>query len=349
MYIKSLGLSNYRNYSRKTVNFDRRLNIIVGKNGTGKTNILESIIFVSNTKSFRTNNDRDLIKKGEEFARIDLNTNKESYRVVINKRNKSLYINNNLINRSSQFIGKINAILFKPSDLELFTQSPSERRKLLDIEISKISPRYIQSLLNYNSLLKDKNRLLKEEKIDEVLFDVFNESMVPMIKTIIAERERFFEAINKYINPIYRMISGRDSKIKVSYKKCSEIEFVEDELKKSKDRDYYYHYATYGPHQDDYTFSMDGYDINSIASQGQKRMVLIAFKFALVKYVQNEILSTPIVLLDDILSELDKDNQERLLNSIPDNTQIIITNTDINNLKIDKEYRLIELKEEEDV
>ncbi|MBO7676079.1 MAG: DNA replication/repair protein RecF [Erysipelotrichaceae bacterium] len=349
MYIKSLGLFDYRNYSRKTVNFDRHLNIIVGKNGSGKTNILESIIVVSNTKSFRTNNDRDLIKKGEEFARIDLNTNENSYRVVINKRNKSLYINNNLINRSSQFIGKVNAVLFKPSDLELFTQSPSERRKLLDIEISKISPKYIQSLLNYNSLLKDKNRLLKEDKIDEVLFDVFNESMIPMIKTIIAERERFFDAINRFITPIYNMISNTDSEIKVTYKKCSEIEFVEEELKKSKDKDYYYHYATFGPHHDDYSFSMDGYDINSIASQGQKRMALIAFKFALVRYIQSETLNVPIVLLDDILSELDKSNQERLLNSIPDKAQIIITNTDINNLKIKKEYKLIELKEEENV
>lgn len=349
MYIKNLGLFDYRNYSRKTLSFDRHFNIIIGKNGTGKTNILESIIFVSNTKSFRTNNDRDLIKKDKEFARIDLNTNRESFRVVINKKNKSLFINNNLIKRSSQFIGKINAILFKPSDLELFTQSPSERRKLLDIEISKISERYIQALLNYNSLLKDKNKLLKEENIDEVLFDVFNESMIPMIKTIIADRERFFNAINQYISPIYNMISGRDSKIAVEYKKCSKIEFIEEEMKRSKQKDYYYHYATFGPHHDDYSFTMDGYDINSIASQGQKRMVLIAFKFALVKYIQKETRMMPIVLLDDILSELDKDNQERLLNCIPDNAQIIITNTDINNLRIDKQYKLIELKEEENV
>ena len=346
MYIKSLGLYDYRNYSRKTVNFDRHLNIIVGKNGTGKTNILESIIVVSNTKSFRTNNDRDLIKKDEEFARIDLNTNKSSYRVVINKRNKSLYIDNILVNRTSKFIGKVNAVLFKPSDLELFTQSPSERRKLLDIELSKISPRYIQALLNYNSLVKDKNKLLKEEKVDEVLYDVFNESMVPMIKTIIAERERFFDAINDYISPIYRMISGKNNEIKLVYKKCCEIEETEKEIRASKDKDLYYHYATFGPHHEDYSFKMDGYDINSIASQGQKRMALIAFKFALVKYIQKEIGTTPIVLLDDILSELDKDNQERLLNSIPEYAQIIITNTDINNLKIKKDYRLIELEEE---
>ena len=346
MYIKSLGLFDYRNYSRKTLNFDRHLNIIVGKNGTGKTNILESIIVVSNTKSFRTSNDRDLIKKDEEFARIDLNTNKNSFRVVINKRNKSLYIDERLISRSSQFIGKVNAILFKPSDLELFTQSPAERRKLLDIEISKISDKYIQALLNYNSLVKDKNKLLKEEKVDEVLFDVFNESMIPMIKTIIAERERFFDAINRYISPIYSKISGKDTEIRVTYKKCAEIENVAEELKNSKDKDFYYHYATFGPHHEDYSFKMDGYDINSIASQGQKRMALIAFKFALVKYIQTETGSTPIILLDDILSELDKENQERLLSSIPEYAQIIITNTDINNIKIKRDYRLIELEEE---
>lgn len=349
MYINNLKLYDYRNYSRKQLEFDPYLNIIIGPNGSGKTNILESIIVVSNTKSFRTNNDTDLIAKGSEFARIDLTSDSDSYRVVINRKNKSLYINNYLIKRTSQFIGKVNAILFKPSDLELYNQSPSERRKLLDIEISKVSNKYIQALLKYNSLLKDKNKLLKELEVDEVLFDVLNESMIPVIKIIIDEREKFFNTINTYISEIYETISNKPSKIEIVYKKCSEIGDVEKELKKSKEKDYYYHYSTFGPHHDDYIFKMDGYELNSIASQGQRRMVLIAFKFALVKYIQNTTGITPVVLLDDILSELDKNNQERLLNIIPEDTQVIISNTDLNNLNIKREYKLIELKEEENV
>ncbi len=345
MPVKTIRVNDYRNYQRAYFEFDPQLNIIIGRNGTGKTNILESIIVVSNTKSYRTNNDADLIRKGCDFARIRLNTEKE-YKVVINKKNKSLFIDDKLIKRTSEFIGKINAILFKPSDLELFTQSPSERRKLLDIEIAKVSRIYIQSLLKYNSLLKDKNRLLKELEVDELLLNIINESMVPMIRNIIEEREKFFRLINQHISSYYSQISGKDNTISIVYKECCDIDRIEKELQKAKEKDYYYHYTTFGPHHDDYSFYLDGYELNSIASQGQKRMVLIAFKFALMRYIQSTTGETPIVLLDDILSELDKENQERLLNIIPEDSQVIITNTDIHNLNINKKYKLIELKEE---
>ena len=349
MLIRSVRLNDYRNYVRGVFTFDPHLNIIIGKNGTGKTNLLESIVVVSNTKSYRTNDDRDLIRKGREFARIELNSDENEFRVVINKKGKSLFIDETLIRKTSDFIGRINAVLFKPSDLELFTQSPGERRKLLDIEISKVSRRYIDALLKYNRLLKDKNRLLKENEPDKVLMSVINESMVPLIKTIIEEREGFFEVINEYISPMYAMISGKEVKIEIRYRRCSAIDEVEKKIEQTREKDLYYHYATYGTHHEDYDFLMDGYDLNSIASQGQKRMVLIAFKFALIKYIQKQTGQTPVVLLDDILSELDKDNQERLLNVLPLKTQVIITNTDINNLNIDKTYKLITLKEEEDV
>ena len=349
MLIRSIKLNNYRNYTNATFNFNPYLNIIIGKNGTGKTNLLESIVVTSNTKSFRTKLDQDLIKKNTDYTRIEVNTETNRYRVVINKNNKSLYIDNNLIKKTSDFIGKINAILFKPSDLELFTQSPNERRKLLDIEISKVSRRYITAILKYSHLLKDKNKLLKEDKIDEILLSVINEELEPLIQIIIEERQKFFQVINENISEMYSIISGKETKIEIKYKKCSEIAEIKNKIEESKEKDFYYHYTTYGTHHEDYDFIMNGYNINSVASQGQKRMVLIAFKFALIKYIENRTGQTPIVLLDDILSELDKDNQERLLNVIPQNTQIIITNTDIKNLNIKKDYKLIELKEEKDV
>ena len=347
MLVNSLTLKDYRNYSSYSIEFNPHLNIIVGNNGTGKTNILESIIVVSNIKSFRTLNDKDLIQKDKEYLRILLKSDTNIYKVVINSEGKSLFINDNPIKRTSEFIGKLNAILFKPSDLELFNQSPSERRRLLDIEIGKISKKYLNDLNKYKYLLADKNKILKDIEIDETLINVIEESMISPIQTIIDEREKFFDIINSEITNIYQSLSNSKDTVQIVYKKCCEKEDVKENISKYKDKDKYYHYTTFGPHHDDYEFKYNNYDINSIASQGQKRMVLIAFKFALIKYIEQNTNSTPVVLLDDILSELDKDNQERLLNVIPKNAQVIITNTDINNLNIKNEYKLIKLKEEE--
>ena len=346
MLINNLKLYNYRNYSRKYIEFSPETNIIIGNNGVGKTNILESIIFVSNTKSFRTNNDQNLIKKGEEYSKIEIDADIGKFKVVINKKNKSLFLNDVLVKKSSDYIGKINAILFKPDDLELFVQMPSERRKVLNMEINKVSNKYIKTLLQYEKLLKDKNKLLKELEIDETLLDIIDESMIPLIEIIVKQREEFFEIINKNITRIYNEISNENKNISIIYKKCSEIDEIEKQIKRNREKDYYYHYATYGPHHDDYYFLMDGEQVSNVASQGQKRMLLIAFKFCLVEYIQNKTNQVPIILLDDILSELDKNNKERLLNFIPKDIQIIITDTDINDLKIDRNYKLIEIKEE---
>ena len=349
MLIKSLKLNDYRNYNNYQIQFDPNLNIIIGKNGIGKTNILESIIVVSNAKSFRTLNDQNLIKKDKDYLKIELKSDTNTYKVVINQKSKSLYINDKLAKRSSDYIGKLNAILFKPSDLEIFTNSPSERRKTLDLEIGKINNIYLKNLLKYNSLLKDKNKLLKEIEIDETLLSIIEESMIPNIEIIIKEREKFINYINSNINYYYKLISGTDSLITIQYKKCCVINKIKESIIKSKEKDKYYHYATFGPHHDDYNFMIDNYDVNTIASQGQKRMVLISFKFALIKYIKETTNKTPILLLDDILSELDINNQERLLKIIPEDTQVIITNTDINNININKNFKLIELKEEQDV
>lgn len=345
MLIKSIKLNNYRNYSSIQIPFHPKLNIIIGPNGIGKTNILESIVVTSNTKSFRTSNDIDLIKKDSEYSKISIDSDKGKFDVVINKINKSLIINDIPQKRSSDFIGKINAILFKPSDLELFNQSPKERRKLLDIEIGKVSKEYLKAILTYNHLLKDKNKLLKEEKIDEIYLDLLNEKMVPEIFTIISYRENFFNSINSSINYYYQKISGTNTHIKVIYKKCSEKELIKDYLIKSREKDKFYHYTNYGPHHDDYYFEYNGQELNSIASQGQIRMCLIAFKFSLIKYIKEISGIDPIILLDDVLSELDINNRQRLLENLPTNSQVIITDTDIKDIKNIEDYNLIELKE----
>ena len=184
---------------------------------------------------------------------------------------------------------------------------------------------------------------------DPILLDLINQSMEPLIRVILEEREKFFRDINQNLSVIFNGISEKQSDLKIVYRKCSEIEEIKEQLEQTKEKDRFYRYAFYGPHHDDYGFTMDGIDLNSIASQGQKRMALIAFKFALVYYIKENSGKTPIILLDDILSELDQQNRERLLQIIPSDAQVIITNTDINGLDIRRSYQLIELKEEENV
>lgn len=345
MLIKNLRLSSYRNHHRSSFEFDDHLNIIIGNNGTGKTNILESITLLSNARSFRTSNDRDLIEKGEQYSVIDSSGSEGKIKVVINQKGKSLFYNDQPVRKTSEFIGIVNAVLFKPADIELFRDNPKERRRILDIEIGKVSPEYLKSFLRFSDLLKDKNRLLKEDKPDLTYLELINDQMAGEIRRIILERLSFFRLIEKTLSDIYSKISGTDTKISITYKNCCDPEKVNEKLKESFDKDLYYHYATLGPHHEDYSFFFDGYEINSVASQGQKRMVMIAFKLAIVLFIQNRTGKIPVILLDDIFSELDENNQERLMKALPENSQVIITGTDINGIRIDKKYRLIKLEE----
>lgn len=346
MLIKSIKLNDYRNYDRFYINLDPHLNIIIGNNGTGKTNLLESIVVACNAKSFRTLNDQDLIKKEKEFLKIEIETDEDKFKLIINKNNKSLYINDELIKKVSNYIGRLNSVLFKPSDLNIFENSPNERRRIMDLEIGKINKNYLRNLLEYNSLLRDKNKLLKEINVDKELLNIIEDSMVPKIKTILEEREKFIDYINEHINNYYSQISYQQNTIKLKYKKCCEIEDIKESILGSRSKDAIYGYSTFGPHHDDFSFTISGYDVNSIASQGQKRMIVIAFKLCLMKYIEEKTKTTPILLLDDILSELDEENQERLLNILPNNAQVIITNTNIKNIKINNQYKLIEVDKE---
>ncbi len=345
MLVSSLKLNNYRNYTSLNINFDSGLNIIIGKNGVGKTNILESLIVLSNTKSFRTLNDNDLIKKEETYSKIEANCDIGKLKVVISDNGKRLYFNDNVLKRTSEFIGKVNCILFKPNDLNLFIDSPRERRRILDIEIGKVSKEYLLSLSTYNLLLKDKNKLLKEENIDLNYLDIIDSKMIKEMKIIIRYREEFINIINSYITNIYDDLSNSSVNILIKYKSCCNIDHLEENMLKSRDKDLIYHYANFGIHHDDYEFYFDDNLIQTVASQGQSRLTLISFKLALEKYIRYKTNECPIILLDDILSELDFDNKQRLLRYIPFDNQTIITGTDLENIKILNNFNLIEIKE----
>lgn len=345
MIIKHLQLRNFRNYSFLDLVFDQRLNIIVGDNGAGKTNILESIILVSNTKSFRTRNDQELIKETTDFARIDLVSDDHRFRVVVNKEGKGLYIDNSNISRTSDFIGRLNAVLFEPSDLELFSDSPRYRRRLLDLEIGKVLPSYLRATLEFNRLLKERNNLLKQNKPDQILIRTLSERMSEPLLLIMQKRKGFIDHVNNQISSRYKLIADDEHTVYLDYQPSCAIDLkqIASMYQKSEDRDLLFTYTTKGAHKEDFNFYFDGHKISEHASQGQKRIVMIAFKLALVDYIYATTKYRPVLLLDDILSELDKSNRQRLLTAIPKDVQTFITTTDIDEINIDK-YRLFKIK-----
>lgn len=348
MIIKSIDLAYYRNYNKFHIDLHPSMNIIIGPNGIGKTNILESLVVISNTKSFRTNDDFELVNKQHEYAKIVVNTTKNQFKIIINNKGKVLYIDQNLIYKSSEFIGKLNVILFKPNDIELFDASPKHRRKLLDIEIGKLSKTYLNSLLVYSKLLKDRNNLLKNDKIDYTYLEVINKRMIEHIINIINYRQDMLGYINQKINDYYFKLSNTKIDIRIEYDKCcnADTQSVIEMFEKANDKDLLYHYSTCGIQKDDYHFYFDGNLISSFASQGQKRMVMIAFKLSLVEYIKKCTNTTAVLLLDDILSELDQDNKNRLLDMIPADIQTVITTTDLDGIRNKPNYKIFKLRKE---
>ncbi len=346
MKIDSIDLTNFRNYKRTNLKLYPSRNIIIGNNGTGKTNILESISLITNTRSFRASDDSEMILKGEESARVIISADGHDYKVIITKNGKSLFIDNTNIRKASDFIGHINAVLFKPDDLELFSDGPRYRRKTIDLELSKISKEYLDAVLTYNKLIKDKNALLKEQVIDEIYLNTLQERMIDPISVIIRERSNLIDHLNRNINEYYTKLSGHREKIRIDYKKCTEAdrESIKKMIEDNHRRDLFYHYTVIGPHKEDFVFYFNDSEVVNYASQGQKRLLMLSFKLGIVDYIVERVKQRPVLLLDDILSELDIDNKRRLLTILPDDIQTIITATDIKNIEIKEDYRLFKLE-----
>lgn len=345
MIVEKLTLTNFRNYDNKLINFDPKLNIIVGENGIGKTNILEALIVLSNTKSFRTNNDQVMIKHQKEFGKIEAIIKHKQLKIVIDSKSKNYFINDNKIKNRS-FIGNINCVLFEPHDLNIFKDGPKKRRQFLDIELSKIYKNYLKQSLIYYKILKDKNNLLKNIQLDETLYESLNENLINPMYEIMRYRKHFVDYLNKRINNYLRVLINKDLSFNIKYDCCvNEIskEKIKEKIEQNKEKDLFYKVSFIGSHKEDIKFYFGDKEVYQIASQGQKKLALISLKLALVDYINEVIKEKPILLLDDILSELDIENQKRLLNFLNDDIQTIITTTDIKKINIKKEYKIIEI------
>ncbi len=352
MRVNKLELVNFRNYNSLEIDFDSNINILYGMNAQGKTNILESIYMCSTTKSHRTNKDIEMINFNEDEAHIKLNITKadKEFRIDIHlKKNKKkgIAINRIPIKRADELFGIFNVIFFSPEDLNIIKNGPKERRKFIDIELCQLDKIYVYNLVNYNKVLNQRNQVLKdvffEPSLKETL-DIWDMQLAKYGKEIIRRREEFIEKINEIILPIHSDITDNLETIKIEYdKNVDEDDFYEMLVRKRND-DISRKTTTIGPHRDDIIIYSNDINVRTYGSQGQKRTAALSLKLAEIELVKKQIGENPILLLDDVLSELDSSRQNHLLKTIKD-IQTIITCTGLddfieNRFKIDKVFEV---------
>lgn len=334
MQIKSIELSNFRNYESLNIEFDENTTILYGDNAQGKTNILEAAYISGTSKSHKGSKDKEIIKFGKEEAHIKtlaIKDNRE-YQIDIhlkNNKSKGIAINRVPIKRASDLFGILNIVFFSPEDLNIIKDGPSERRRFIDMELCQIDKIYLSDLTNYNKALNQRNALLKNIYGNNSLLDtlsVWDDQLTLYGKKIIKRREKFIEDINIVIKSIHSVITGNKENIDIKYEPNIEDIFFYDELIKNKEKDIRMATTSVGPHRDDISITVNGIDVRKFGSQGQQRTCALSMKLSEIRLVEQIIGEKPVLLLDDVLSELDSNRQNYLLDCIKE-TQTIITCT----------------------
>nr|WP_330370771.1 DNA replication/repair protein RecF [Johnsonella ignava] len=346
MIIKSLELKNYRNYKYLELGFDKNINILYGDNAQGKTNILEAVYMAASARSHRASKDRDIIKFGEDEAHIKLFFQKKGSPFKIDmhiKKNKAKGIAVNLvpIKRASELFGMVKIVFFSPEDLNLIKKGPSERRRFIDFELCQLDKLYIKALISYNKALIQRNKLLKDySKKSEFydMLDVWDIQLVNFGSIIINLREKFLSDLNCIMPDIHYRLTGKKEVISLHYDKNTSVDNFENMLKKSRETDVRLKMTNVGPHRDDISFLIDSksengslIDLKIYGSQGQQRTAALSLKLAEISLVNKLSGDYPILLLDDVLSELDINRQRQLMSYI-DNIQTIITCTGLEDI-----------------
>lgn len=334
MVIKSLKLKNYRNYDFLDLNFDTKTNILYGDNAQGKTNVLEALYLSGTTKSHRGTKDKDLIQFEHEESHIETAIEKRGieYQIDIHlKKNspKGIAVNKIPIRKAGELFGIIHFVFFSPEDLNIIKEGPAGRRKFIDLELSQLDKVYLSNLSNYNRIINQRNSLLKEIVFHENLLetlDIWDMQLVEYGTKIIESRKKFVSQINQIISEIHLKLTGGKEKIQISYETVTGELSLAHALKKYRDRDLKLKSTSVGPHRDDLEFKTGNLDIRRFGSQGQQRTAALSLKLSEIELVRKIIGDTPVLLLDDVLSELDKNRQNYLLDSIHD-IQTIITCT----------------------
>lgn len=354
MIIESIELKNYRNYEELHMELNEGTNILYGDNAQGKTNILEAVYVCCTSKSHKNAKDRDIIRfdHDESHIKMQIRKNDVPYRIDMHlKKNKpkGIAINGMPIRRASELFGIANVVCFSPEDLNIIKNGPSERRRFIDMELCQLNKLYVHSLVQYNKVLVQRNKLLKElafrPDYGETL-DVWDMQLVNYGKEVMEYRGDFVCRLNEMIHGIHARLSGQKEDLKICYEPDTAAAQFEEALKRSRTQDMKQKTTLCGPHRDDISFFVNGIDIRKFGSQGQQRTAALSLKLSELELVKQLIHDRPILLLDDVLSELDAGRQNHLLNAIND-IQTIITCTGLddfvnNRFKIDKIFKVID-------
>ena len=354
MYIHSLELKNYRNYEDLSIDFDSGTTILYGDNAQGKTNILEAVYISATTKSHRGSKDREIIRFHQEEAHIRTQVMKSEvlHRIDMHLRKnktKGIAIDGVPIKRSGELFGVANVIFFSPEDLSIIKNGPSERRRFLDLELCQLDKLYLYHYTNYNKVLNQRNNLLKQISFKPQLADtieIWNEQLVQYGVELIRARRNFINQLNEILKEIHARLTGNKEQLCIQYEcNVTEDNFAEL-LQQRQEQDFKYQSTQYGPHRDDMGFYIDDIEVRKYGSQGQQRTAALSLKLAEIEIVKQRIKDTPILLLDDVMSELDENRRDYLLHSI-NNIQTIITCTGYDDfikerMNINKVYKVIE-------
>lgn len=345
MKLQNIRLHDFRNYADLKLSFKDGITIFYGNNAQGKTNLLEAIYYLSTNRSHRSNNDKDLIKEGSNafFIQADIITRnkKKQLKISVSDKGKNLFIHQNQVSKVSDFIGNLNAILFSPDDMNLFHSTPKVRRKFIDIELSKVSKKYTYTLNQVYKLLKERNAYLKKDKLDMLYLDVLTTQLIDLEVVVMKQRYHFIQSLIKQSNIFYERLSKDQSKMNIIYHSCIPYEDDLESLKmklKTKyqatlEKDMLFKQTSIGIHKEDFSFMINQKEVMQYASQGQKRSVLLSLKIAMIYLIYDLIKEYPVLLLDDVFSELDINRRRFLIESLPQEVQIFISTTDILELK----------------
>lgn len=358
MILKSLELNNFRNVSKVSFSFDKNINIFIGNNAQGKTNVLESIYFLAITRSHRTHNELNLIKNKELYTKVSGTFENDaldvhSLSILLNAKGKKVTVDNVVQKRISNYLSRLNVIMFCPDDLEIIKGSPSIRRKFLNIELSQFRNDYVLLLKEYNVLLKQRNEYLKQKnnaKFDRTYFNIITDKLVSKNIEIVKIRYEFINKINMYLENVFNDIAGFGA-LKIKYKSfINEEDLKDDNLKQlilNRYNDLFMNEllqktTLLGCHKDDFKMYLNDLDVTEFCSQGQQRLSVLSLKLAEIEVFIKEKNTRPIILLDDIFSELDELKKNNIINYFKDDVQIFITTTDIKDINE-------ELKEKSDI
>ena len=339
MRIEHLSIKNFRNYVQAELDFKEGVNLIFGDNAQGKTNLLEAIYMAATTRSFRGGKDREMIRWEQQSGHIAVTIRKDgiSHKIDMHLetgKRKAAAIDGLPIRKSGELLGLLHTVAFSPDDLDMIKEGPDRRRRFLDMELCQLDKLYLSRLSEYNKALAQRNALLKQLGTDKELIstlDIWDRELSKAAEYVIRERTRFVEELAPILGEKHAVLTKGKETLSISYEPNISAEEMFDRLKKTRERDCFLKTTGTGPHRDDIQFRIGNMDVRTYGSQGQQRTVVLALKLSEIELVKKKIQDLPILLLDDVLSELDRNRQLQLLGEMKD-VQTIVTCTGMEEL-----------------